>query len=910
MCYYLYVLLSLEWGHSMQQKHITFIAIYSLIFLIWIFAVPSHTLVQECGILFLFFVASAISFYWILKRIRDSKGHVRIFWLLILCTCIFGFLMEIALLLKASSIYKQEMFSFDAIPFFLIQYGLLFIAFTYEFIHKQSITTFGQFIFDSVFIVLTTVYFVFNVVFDIELLKDLSIEMWMITFYFIAQSLFIYAIISLYRIEKQYVASRQALASGLLIILIYGYVYVFNATRGIIFSPELTYFTHTVSVLLIGLSSLLYGKQSVKSQQPRYLYARFDYARLFLPYVCIVAILLFILPDIEDGKSMLTGFAIVLGLLLFRQMLMWKEHRYLLLTYQSLNEQLEMKVQAGIQALAKSEQQYQSLFKEHPDAVFALDMNGNFQRANEACTALFVSYYNEFIGHSFVDFIVDEDRHIAKAAMYRVTKGFSQTFEVRTYTQKETYHHLHITLIPTTVKKKIIGMFGIARDITELQRKQHQIEHMAFHDALTGLPNRRKFEEDLLVTLQRAKIQKTNVSVLFIDLDRFKKVNDRLGHDVGDLLLIEVANRLKNCLRPNDIVARQGGDEFTIFLWDTHEEHITSLLGNCLLHELNKPIHIKGHELTITPSIGIATYPLDGTNVTELMKNADIAMYRAKATGKNKFVFFSQEMSIVENEEYFLENELIKALKQNEFYLQYQPQVNTTSKEIIGFEALVRWKHPKLGTVSPAQFIPIAEETGFIIHLGEWVLRTACKQAKKWHESGFSHLTVAVNLSTVQFNHMNLIPTISEILKETALPPEALNLEITESIAMNKEETVIKRLEELQGLGIKISIDDFGTGYSSLSYLKKYPIHTLKIAREFIQEIEKSPLEKAITSSIITLAKNLQLTVIAEGVETDEQRAFLINQHCDQIQGFLISKPVHADEAWELLQREVQLQTI
>ncbi|WP_369901691.1 DUF4084 domain-containing protein [Bacillus manliponensis] len=896
----------------MQQitKHIMFITTYSLFFLIWILAVPSHTLIQEWGTLFLFYFASVLSAYWIFKRIRSSTGHIKIFWSLILCTCISGCLMEFRLFFKASSIYEQEIFSFDAVPFFLLQYGLLFIAFTYEFINRQSVTTLLQFLFDSVFITFTTFYFMFNIVLNVPDLKSLSLEMWLGTFYFIAQSLFVYAVISLYKIGQKYIASGRTLALGFFIILIYGYVYTFKEIRGFTISPEFTYFIHTVSLLLIGFASFLYeDKVSIHSSK-RKLNALFDGSRIFLPYLCILAILFFVLSDIKEHQNMLIGLGISLGLLLCRQALMWKEHKDLLYTYQGLNEQLEIKVKEGIQALAKSEQQYKSLFKEHPDAVFSLDMNGNFQRANGACTELFASYYNEFIGYSFKDFIVDEDCHIAKAAMFRAKKGMSQTFEVRTYTKKNTYHHLHITLIPTTVKKKVIGMFGIARDITELQQKQQQIEHMAFHDALTGLPNRRKFEEDLLVALQHANKQKTNVSVLFIDLDRFKKVNDRLGHDIGDLLLVEVANRLKRCLRGNDVVARQGGDEFTIFLSDMHKEDAASLIGACLLQELNKPIYIKQHELHITPSIGISSYPFDGTDPTELMKNADIAMYHAKATGKNKVVLFSEEMSILETEGYFLESELSKALKQNEFYLQYQPQVSTTSNEIIGFEALVRWKHPKLGVVPPAQFIPIAEETGFIIQLGEWVLRTACKQAKEWHDEGFAHLTVAVNLSPAQFNHVNLLPTIKQILKETALSPEALNLEITESIAINKEETVIQRLQELQALGIKISIDDFGTGYSSLSYLTKYPIHTLKIAREFIHEIENSPLEEAITSSIITLAKNLQLTVIAEGVETDEQRLFLHNQHCDQIQGFLISKPIYPEEVWNLLKVNVRLQTI
>jgi EAL domain-containing protein (putative c-di-GMP-specific phosphodiesterase class I) len=286
------------------------------------------------------------------------------------------------------------------------------------------------------------------------------------------------------------------------------------------------------------------------------------------------------------------------------------------------------------------------------------------------------------------------------------------------------------------------------------------------------------------------------------------------------------------------------------------------------------------------------------------MKNADLAMYRAKANGKNRFVFFSKEMSIAQNEIEFLEGELSKALQQNEFFLEYQPQVSTKTKQIIGFEALIRWKHPKLGIVSPAQFIPLAEETGFIIELGNWILRTACSEAKRWHNQGFSHLKVGVNLSVVQFNHTDLIPTISKVLKETELKPEALDIEITESIAINQNQSVVAKLEQLQNLGIQISIDDFGTGYSSLAYLTKYPINTLKIAREFICGITTSPLEEAIISSIITLSKELNLEVIAEGVETEEQWKFLYEQNCDHIQGFFISKPVSSKDVWMLLHKK------
>ncbi|KFM98878.1 diguanylate cyclase domain protein [Bacillus clarus] len=453
------------------------------------------------------------------------------------------------------------------------------------------------------------------------------------------------------------------------------------------------------------------------------------------------------------------------------------------------------------------------------------------QRSNKACEHLFTAYSREVTNCSLSHFIDSKDHEPLNEALQITKEGKPQTLEARTKKKEGHYYHLHITFIPIFIQNKVVGMFGIARDMTSLYEKQKQVEHLAFHDALTGLPNRRKFEKDLCTILNDAQNKANNVAVLFLDLDRFKKINDRLGHDVGDLLLIEVAKRLQGCLRQGDIVARQDGDEFTIVLPNMQSERSTTFIAEQILTVLNKPFFIQKEELSITPSIGIAMYPDYGIHATELMKNADIAMYRAKTSEKNKFVCFSKEMSIAEKEIHFLEGELSKALQQNEFFLEYQPQVDTKTKQIIGFEALLRWKHPTLGIVSPAQFIPLAEETGFIIELGNWILRTACLEAKKWHNQGFPHLKVGVNLSVVQFDHENLIPAISKVLEETKLRPEALDIEITESIAINKKQSVIEKLEQLQSLGIQISIDDFGTGYSSLAYLTKYPINTLKIAR-------------------------------------------------------------------------------
>lgn len=575
-------------------------------------------------------------------------------------------------------------------------------------------------------------------------------------------------------------------------------------------------------------------------------------------------------------------------------------------SYKALRAHTDRKIHDGIQALVKSEQQYQSLFEEHPDAVFSLNPHGDFQSVNRSCTNTLGYSSQELIGQSLLSYIADKDKKDVQKYIHGAKEGMPQSFEIQSWQKGGQSYYFHMTLIPAAVSGEIIGIYGIARDMTQFKQNQQQVEYMAFHDVLTGMANRRKFEDDLTRMLHTGKVYDMMIAVLFIDLDRFKSINDLLGHTVGDQLLVEAASRLKQHVREKDTVARQGGDEFTILLTQMFSTKNVITFAEKLLKAFQQPFLLGGQEVYITPSIGIALAPAHGTTATQLIKNADTAMYEAKATGKNKYVVYTKEMSEAEHKRNVLEKELRKAIQNEELLLHYQPQVHMHTKQIIGFEALVRWKHPKLGMVSPADFIPLAEETGLILSIGEWVLRQACKQAKQWHEKGYTSLKIGVNLSPMQFIDPNLVQLVTNALRESDLPPEALDLEITEGIAMRNEQLVIEKLQQLQSLGIKISIDDFGTGYSSLSYLTKYPIHTLKIAREFIQEIEHNPQEEAIISSIIMMAKNLRLTVIAEGVETEKQWDFLTEQRCDQIQGYYVSKPLEAKHTWELLEKEIE----
>ncbi|MFC4324212.1 bifunctional diguanylate cyclase/phosphodiesterase [Litchfieldia salsa] len=449
--------------------------------------------------------------------------------------------------------------------------------------------------------------------------------------------------------------------------------------------------------------------------------------------------------------------------------------------------------------------------------------------------------------------------------------------------------------VPTERDKELINE---ATHLTSLAiqhyKAEETINYMAFHDDLTNLPNRRLFSEKVKEAISRHKDGNGRMlALMYLDLDRFKLINDSLGHNVGDALLKEVAYRVRKCLRDTDIVSRQAGDEFTILLQDILKIEVSSIAQH-IIESLAKPFMVKGHEIFITPSIGISFYPVDGGDVDDLITKADIAMYQAKKEGRNTYQFYDVKLDKKTFERLEIENELRKAIDRDEFSLHYQPILNLCKNQVTGVEALIRWNNEKLGTVSPAQFIPIAEETGMIITIGEWIFSTACKQLKKWENEGFA-LSISVNISIRQFYQPNLIPMIESILKETNVSPEYLTIEITESMTMDVE-TATNILQDLKELGVNISIDDFGTGYSSLSYLKSFPIDYLKIDQSFIRDITKSKGDESIATTILLMAHNLGLKVIAEGVETKGQLEMLKKHRCDEAQGYLFSKPLPVEE--------------
>lgn len=505
--------------------------------------------------------------------------------------------------------------------------------------------------------------------------------------------------------------------------------------------------------------------------------------------------------------------------------------------------------------------------------------------------SLFVLFSVSIIGYLLASYIVKPINRI----LHKVNEVAEGNFDARIAIDR----HDELGLLSERVNTMSMNL---QTNTQELVNKNKEIEFHANYDFLTGLPNLRLFNETFQKRIESAAKHDSSIAVLFIDLDRFKWINDTYGHSVGDYFLKETSKRITDMLKANELGSRIGGDEFILLLLGYSQdtiaekaEQISSLLSQPLLYE--------GQEISVTPSIGISLFPENGDSVETLVKHADIAMYRAKEQGRNNYQFYAYEMEDAIVRRAVLENGIRKALERNEFILYYQPQIDLETKKIVGLEALVRWIHPEHGLISPVEFIPIAEETGLIVPIGEWILQTACEQAKLWQVQGFPKLRISVNLSARQVQQKNLVEKISSILQTSGLEPELLELEITESIAMYNEEYVINKLLSLKKIGLKIAIDDFGTGYSSLNYLNKFPIDTLKIDRSFVNQIKNTTDNQEIITTIIVMARNLKLKVIAEGVETIEQLRFLEEQQCNEVQGFYFSKPLTVEGIQALLKQ-------
>ncbi|WP_223261137.1 putative bifunctional diguanylate cyclase/phosphodiesterase [Methylophilus medardicus] len=447
----------------------------------------------------------------------------------------------------------------------------------------------------------------------------------------------------------------------------------------------------------------------------------------------------------------------------------------------------------------------------------------------------------------------------------------------------------------------ILGVVLVFHDVSDARQMAQKMTYLAEHDYLTDLPNRLLLTDRITQAISAAQRRQSKLAILFCDIDHFKRVNDTLGHEVGDQLLKVLCQRLQLCIRASDTLSRLGGDEFVVLLPELNDDAVPAEIAQKILTVLKDPVNIAGHELFITASIGIAVYPDDGQSEDVLTRHADAAMYHAKNSGRNNYQFFTHEMSERVAAQLMLENSLQKAISNNELHLFYQPKVSINTGKIIGAEALIRWMHPQWGMMMPDRFIKVAEESGLIKGIGLWVLREACTQNKKWQAAGLPEIPIAINVSVVELHHANFMQEVVKVLLQTGLHPHHLELEVTESVAIQSEVTVIQDLNKLKEMGVRLSVDDFGTGYSSLSYLKLLPVNTIKIDKSFIRDIQVDANDAAIVNAIIKMSQSLGLTVIAEGVETEAQLAFLKSHNCDEMQGYLFSRPLPADEFAALL---------
>ena len=568
----------------------------------------------------------------------------------------------------------------------------------------------------------------------------------------------------------------------------------------------------------------------------------------------------------------------------------------------------------ALASLRQSEQLFSQAFHASPDPVMICRAHdGRIINVNKSFIRLTGYEPSEVIGHIHNEMMLWTDEK----------DGVCATQQLR---PEEAAHNLEMTLVTKSgehrdmlVSSEITEInnedcvLTVARDVTEQKRTEQRMAHLANFDHLTGLPNRALFRDRLAGAMLRAQRAERLVGLLFLDLDRFKQVNDSLGHQFGDQLLKQVSERLQQCVRGSDSVARPtsldettdstvarlGGDEFTIVLEAIKHIDEVTRIAQRIVSALAAPFDLDGHQIFVGASIGITVYPFDDVDLDNMIRNADAAMYRAKALGRNNFQFYTDDLNANAEERLWLETELRQALEQNQFELVYQPKLNLAANRITGVEALLRWRSPRLGFVSPVDFIPLLEETGLIVPVGAWVLRAACEQAAAWLSEG-RNLTMAVNLSPRQFHDAGLTAFIQSALDDVGLPASQLELEVTESLLMVDSESSQTTLTSIKQMGIKISVDDFGTGYSSLAYLKRFPLDTLKIDRSFVKDVGIDPDGTAIVHAVIALASSLRLSVVAEGVETAEQLAFLRDTQCDQVQGYLISQPLNATafEAW------------
>ncbi|ADU32043.1 sensor domain-containing protein [Evansella cellulosilytica] len=565
----------------------------------------------------------------------------------------------------------------------------------------------------------------------------------------------------------------------------------------------------------------------------------------------------------------------------------------------------EVQLQSQIQ---QQFHQFRSLLKNSSSVNCILSAEGNVMYRSPSIEKV-LGYKPEELAGPFFTIVHPDEHDYVRSRFENLLENPDkpQKLDVRLRHKEGNWRTVHVIANNRMDDPHIEGVIINYHDVTEMREAQQKIHHMAYHDYLTDLPNRRYFEEQLEAELQDAKTNRSKLAVLFIDIDRFKFINDTLGHHVGDKALKEIAEMLVSLVSEKDLIARMAGDEFMILVPHIEALDYVKELADSILKRMESPIVFDHYELFVTGSIGISTYPESGEDISVILKNADLAMYKAKETKENSFEFFTPEMEENSYKNFALQNDLRRAITNNEFELYYQPKVSASTEKVVGVEALIRWNHPTLGMVSPGHFIPIAEDTGLIVPIGEWVFDAVCKQVKRWENTGFPPLVVSLNFSAIQMLQKGLVTKVKNLLEKNQVEGHWIEVEMTESLILEHDNDILNKLEGLKQLGIHIAIDDFGTGYSSLSYLKKYKFNTIKLDKSFINDIHTSADNQAIITFIIQLSNQLNMKVVAEGVEIKEQHDILQKLNCDELQGFYFSRPKPVKEFEELLLNQQQL---
>ncbi|MGE7940050.1 EAL domain-containing protein [Bacillus paramycoides] len=624
---------------------------------------------------------------------------------------------------------------------------------------------------------------------------------------------------------------------------------------------------------------------------------------VIFPYLAVAILIAFTLKEQTSSATLITGNCIAFVFVLIRHTIVRMQNRDLTGKLKVFNNQLEQKVSQRTadlinksNDLVKNQERFKSLYEYHPDPILTIDSNGTVLNINQAGSMLLGKNSDELIGKECSSIFLDEDRSELEAALQEGKRCSSASLQLRVKNNNEKdIYFWYVTIVPIMIEGQTFGSYVMVKDITRMKQQQNEINYLAFHDTVTEIGNRIFFQQELEKSIERAQKTQDEFGLLYIDLNRFKTINDTLGHSIGDSVLKEVAKRFRTCLSPAVPLARIGGDEFAIIVHNHTEQQLMDLCET-LFRITEEPFVVNQHSFYLSLSIGIAVYPFGGINTTTLLQHADIAMYSAKEKGNNAVCMYDETLSKKITRRLRLEQDLPNALENNELFLLYQPQVDSKTGMVIGAEALIRWQHPELGLISPFEFIPIAEETSQIIPIGKWTLQEACQQLKKWHSEGYANLKMGINLSAIEFEQKDFVQTIISTIEEVGVPASSIDLELTERIAMVDEKETLEKLKVLKSYGVYLSIDDFGTGYSSLAYLPLYPIDTLKIPREFVNRIGNSTDGNEIIHTIISLAHTLNMKVIAEGVETKEQLTVLQHNACYLIQGYYYSKPVNEDE--------------